>query len=224
MIASHIPIDFNSIDLNRAGYVYLIFAEGTSRYKIGRSKTPINRTADIQKQSPYNLRLVTYFYTLDCIADEKHLHDKLKDYRVFGEWFELTGNTSIEDIEQIEMNSNFADKLWKKSLEIFDMIGVDTDNELFRRSFLGFFLSSIRFECNLENFYYFNSLFEQIGYDRDSFYNSNEMTFYFAGLFNGAYIPICSDINKLKARSHSISVDANTFNLEVSTQVPLRRG
>ncbi|MBD2255342.1 GIY-YIG nuclease family protein [Nostoc parmelioides] len=72
------------------GYVYLIHAEGTNRYKIGRSVNPIARFEQLKAQSPYPLRIIDSFWTPDSINDEKYFHEQYKEYRIFGEWFELT--------------------------------------------------------------------------------------------------------------------------------------
>lgn len=71
------------------GYVYLIHAAGTNRYKIGRTVNPIVRLGQLQKQSPYPLRIVESFWSPDAIADEKALHSEFFESRVLGEWFEL---------------------------------------------------------------------------------------------------------------------------------------
>lgn len=97
---------FDSIPPGREGWVYLLHAEGTNRYKIGRSVNPITRCADIQKQSPYPLRIIKTRWTLDAIADEANLHRITAQYRVFGEWFELTpecgerGNRKVAKLKE----------------------------------------------------------------------------------------------------------------------------
>jgi hypothetical protein len=76
------------------GYVYLIHAVGTDRYKIGRSVNPPVRLETLKKQSPYPLQIVECFWTPDAITDEKKLHIYFKSDRVYGEWF--TFKSSIE--------------------------------------------------------------------------------------------------------------------------------
>ena len=78
-----------TILVGREGYIYLIHAEGTNRYKIGRSVNPITRAADIQKQAPYKLKIVRSAWTLDAPFDEAELHRWYTSWRVFGEWFDL---------------------------------------------------------------------------------------------------------------------------------------
>lgn len=77
-------------DSTKIGYVYLIKAEGTNRLKIGYSKDPEKRLLAIQSpQSPFKLKLVYKELVADCASFEKFLHDYYKEYRVFGEWFEI---------------------------------------------------------------------------------------------------------------------------------------
>jgi hypothetical protein len=71
------------------GYIYLIHAVGTDRYKIGRSANPVARFETLKKQSPYPLQIIECFWTPDAVEDEKMLHGYLHQDRVYGEWFEL---------------------------------------------------------------------------------------------------------------------------------------
>lgn len=72
------------------GYVYLIHAEGTDRYKIGRSVNPVVRLEQLKGQSPYPLRIIECFWSPDAIADEIGIHKMFAEYRAHGEWFEFT--------------------------------------------------------------------------------------------------------------------------------------
>lgn len=78
------------IPQNREGWVYLIHAVGTNRYKIGRSINPVARYSTLQKQSPYPLQIIDSFWTVDAMTDETWWHKELSEYRAYGEWFELT--------------------------------------------------------------------------------------------------------------------------------------
>ncbi len=92
------------IPVGRERYIYLIHAEGTNRYKIGRSVNPIVRAADIQKQAPYPLKIIKSAWTLDAPFDEAELHRLYAGYRVFGEWFDF---------------GTEADKIWLHSISCF---------------------------------------------------------------------------------------------------------
>lgn len=72
-----------------SGYVYLIYAVGTNRYKIGRSISLKTRLQQLQKQSPYPLEIIYAFKTSNPAWDEAYWQDAYKEHRVYGEWFEF---------------------------------------------------------------------------------------------------------------------------------------
>jgi len=80
---------------NKPGFIYLIHAVGTDRYKIGlTTRHPEARLAELNSsQSPFPLELVDWFETDNVTADEKYFHEKYSAYRVHGEWFELNKRT-----------------------------------------------------------------------------------------------------------------------------------
>jgi hypothetical protein len=86
------------------GYVYLVHAVGTSRYKIGQSTQPKVRFEQLKNQSPFPLEVIDCFWTPDRFADEKALHEELGHTRVHSEWFELFEKKSDRhpDFENIE--------------------------------------------------------------------------------------------------------------------------
>jgi hypothetical protein len=64
----------------------LILDEITGYHKIGRSKNPIKRERTLQSEKP----TISLFYYCEVPAKiESILHEKYKDYRVRGEWFDL---------------------------------------------------------------------------------------------------------------------------------------
>lgn len=90
-----------AIQPEREGWVYLIHADGTNRYKIGRSTNPIKRHQVLQKQSPYPLVVAACFHSLDAVMDEAKLHDSLEDYRTYGEWFILQPEVIANFIQEV---------------------------------------------------------------------------------------------------------------------------
>ncbi len=78
-----------NIPPEREGWVYLIHAVGTNRYKIGRTQNPVARYETLKKQSPYPLQIIDSMWTVDMVTDEAYLHQNLSNTRVHGEWFEL---------------------------------------------------------------------------------------------------------------------------------------
>lgn len=73
------------------GCVYLVWADGTCRYKIGMtsSETPESRLVALQTGSPYKLHLVGYISTETPDQVEMEQHHKWGYKRVSGEWFEF---------------------------------------------------------------------------------------------------------------------------------------
>lgn len=115
------------IPVGREGWVYLIHAEGTSRYKIGRSVNPVARHQTLQNQSPYPLRIVDSFWTLDAIADEVHFHELHREKRVHGEWFDF--------IRPVKWLSSLADNpAWESNTKwLFYESNLNFLEEAFRR-------------------------------------------------------------------------------------------
>ncbi|NER46332.1 MAG: GIY-YIG nuclease family protein [Symploca sp. SIO1A3] len=93
------------IPQNREGWVYLIHAVGTNRYKIGRSINPVARYSTLQKQSPYPLQIIDSFWTVDMIADEAWWHEQLSEYRAYGEWFEFKNEEDKNQLVGFEVSS-----------------------------------------------------------------------------------------------------------------------
>ncbi len=73
----------------REGWIYLIHARGTNRYKVGRSVNPVVRYQTLQKQSPYPLTIIDCFWTIDAVHDESYIHKAYQENRTYGEWFEF---------------------------------------------------------------------------------------------------------------------------------------
>jgi predicted GIY-YIG superfamily endonuclease len=91
------------------GFVYLIQAEGTSFYKIGRTENIQKRIEALsQQQSPFELKLVDYFFSQQASKDERILHAQLHSRKIRGEWFNLPEELA-------------TDRLWFKPQEWLDM-------------------------------------------------------------------------------------------------------
>ena len=73
----------------QVGYVYLIHAMGTKRYKLGRSLDVNKRLQSLGQQCPFPLKLLASAYVIDYIKEEKRLHTLAKQYHAHGEWFDL---------------------------------------------------------------------------------------------------------------------------------------
>lgn len=88
---------FNSLQ----GYgTYIIENKDTGLYKIGRTKNIVKRLYDLKKEHGSNLFLVA-FKDEDI---ESLLHEKLKFYRFFGEWFNCDINLILDIINEHKFN------------------------------------------------------------------------------------------------------------------------
>ncbi|NER99701.1 MAG: GIY-YIG nuclease family protein [Symploca sp. SIO1B1] len=83
---------------NKPGFIYLIHAQETDRYKIGLTTRSVEaRFTELNSsQSPFPLELIDWFETPNVTEDEKYFHEKYSAYRVHGEWFEFDKRTLKE--------------------------------------------------------------------------------------------------------------------------------
>lgn len=80
---------------------YLMKDENTGFVKIGKSIHPQKRESTLQSEKP----VISLFKVCDKLI-ESELHNKFKNKRIRGEWFDLTK----EDITYILSNYDFVDK------------------------------------------------------------------------------------------------------------------
>jgi Meiotically up-regulated gene 113 len=91
-------------DLSMANYVYLIRADGTDRYKIGKTdRHPETRLKELNRQqSAYPLLLEYYVEVPDSAVAENHFHQRYQRYRQHGEWFELSRSISAQVVQDFK--------------------------------------------------------------------------------------------------------------------------
>lgn len=76
-------------------FIYLMKDEINGYHKIGRSKTPHKREKTLQSEKPS----ITLVYSCKANIDEESLlHKKYNEYRIRGEWF----NLSEQQLEEIK--------------------------------------------------------------------------------------------------------------------------
>ncbi len=75
-------------DENDHGFVYLI--KHDKDYKIGKAKHVGKRNYDLGLILPRDIEEIHVISTDDCAGIEKYWHDRFKDKRGKGEWFNLT--------------------------------------------------------------------------------------------------------------------------------------
>ena len=81
----------------RDEYVYMLLSDhGT---KLGRSYEPKQRSRTIGTKTPFEIKETKIFKVSDMAKVEIGLHHKYKEFRLNGEWFDLS-NKQIEKIEK----------------------------------------------------------------------------------------------------------------------------
>lgn len=92
----------------KSGYIYLIHATGTNRYKIGLTTRSVEeRFAELNSsQSAYPLELIASAKYSNIVEVEKTLHEKYRHNRAHGEWFEFSKHEIGEVIRGIEGGEN----------------------------------------------------------------------------------------------------------------------
>lgn len=89
-------------NIQQSGFVYILHAEGTNRFKIGYSAKPQNRCQDINQQSPFPIKLIHYYPSDDAYRDEQKLHKMFNHRRVHGE-VNSNNNYSIQDESKLRL-------------------------------------------------------------------------------------------------------------------------
>jgi len=74
-------------------WIYILeTTEGVNRIKVGKAVDVETRVRGIQSMSPVQLQLIWTEEQYNVSIRERQLHRRLRDYHVFGEWF----NYSVE--------------------------------------------------------------------------------------------------------------------------------
>ena len=94
------PVRLVSDELDRAGFVYVIYLEDTASerfYKIGMAASFTARYDAHQCASPFPICVACAYFVGNMRAEERFLHAEFSDKRVRGEWFRLADS----DLNQI---------------------------------------------------------------------------------------------------------------------------
>lgn len=92
---------------NKPGYIYLIHAKGTRRFKMGLTTRSVEaRFNELNSsQSPYPLELLEAIKVENVTEAENYLHQKFAFYRRHGEWFEFNNHelrTVLKEYDRLE--------------------------------------------------------------------------------------------------------------------------
>lgn len=83
------------------GCVYFFKHSGLSPIKIGYSEkiSPLDRFNHFKTYAPYGAEIIGFIPSENAIDLEKKLHDKFSQYRLEGEWFDITVEMAEKEIE-----------------------------------------------------------------------------------------------------------------------------
>lgn len=100
------------------GWVYFINEADTNKYKIGvtKAKTINRRQLELQTGNSNELILCRKFQTDTPYKLENMLHNYYNNFKVKGEWFELTDGQAIEFVNICEQKQNVIDYLLKENV------------------------------------------------------------------------------------------------------------
>ncbi len=95
-------IEYLQNTVSQSGFIYLIRALGTNRYKIGYTRRLKKRIKELQGQSPFPIELKDCFCSKYPTGYEKLLHRVYQGQQVFREWFELSTILNSEEGKSIK--------------------------------------------------------------------------------------------------------------------------
>lgn len=113
--------------MNNRGYVYIIQAAGTKRYKIGiTTRSVTDRLGELQTGSPIQLAIVDCRQFDNCRGIEARLHEKFSHFRVPGlrdEWFEVERiDDVIRELRFLEMIESERNRTIPKGPSVNDIL------------------------------------------------------------------------------------------------------
>lgn len=93
---------------DKSGYVYLIRAIGTRRFKIGLTTRDVEQRFNELNgsQSPYPLELITFIETDNVTETEGYLHQRYALQRRHREWFEFSNRQLREVLREYDRLEN----------------------------------------------------------------------------------------------------------------------
>src|SRR5690606_30783108 len=90
------------------GYVYFLKHKGLSPIKIGmtNSNNVNTRISDYKTASPYGIDLIGVIRTPHPSIVERNIHEELNEFRLNGEWFDISLETANNIILKNKVNVN----------------------------------------------------------------------------------------------------------------------
>ena len=82
-----------NISTTGAGFLYVLYGDGTSYIKIGSTDNVSTRIASLQTGCPHRLNLLFSVFCDDARGLESLMHTYFAEYHMHGDWFHLPSDT-----------------------------------------------------------------------------------------------------------------------------------
>jgi hypothetical protein len=89
-LANNELVENDETDTTAIGYVYMLRHGSRNEFKIGKTKNILRREGEITIELPELAKPVHYIETDDIAGVEKYWHNRFKEKRKNGEWFNLS--------------------------------------------------------------------------------------------------------------------------------------
>lgn len=149
-------------------FVYFFKHNNVGGIKIGKTsgESVLDRFNSFKTFSPFGASIIGFFETDNGFRDEKELHQKFKDFRMQGEFFDI----SIDLVNNIIFEKN---KDYYKTLNIFNEWIANNENDIEKLNRLFKKVKDINFEKGLISNEIYN-YFENNNYEFEKWYNFND--------------------------------------------------
>lgn len=127
------------------GYVYFIKSNLTGLYKIGIAKNIMNRLNSL-RHSNGSIHLIGYIYSESYKDLEKEIHLHFNAHRSYGEWFKLSLDHCINEINNqkgLLINHGFSPKIKIEDGEFIPEFNNVTENDVLTSSVLQYIREKI---------------------------------------------------------------------------------
>ena len=111
--------------IKKGSFIYIVrmALDGKYWYKIGKSSNPVNRLTTLRTSSPFDLQVYRNYLVPTSLTSriEANLHIFFKDYRLNGEWFNITED-QVKDIDACMFAKDYFLKTDRKVIEQIKVI------------------------------------------------------------------------------------------------------
>ena len=143
----------------KRGCVYFFRHIGLTPVKIGYSEneSPINRFNQFKTYAPYGSEILGFVIISNAKEIETLLHNKFASKRLSGEWFELSED---EVIKEIDFYTNVSDVKNRNDFQIAWAKEIENRKNNIKNAFNYFMQGIVKRNCTLRNYRYIIIVFK----------------------------------------------------------------